>query len=200
MCGRGFGWGNGRGLVGCDWISHHAAIAFSFPEILHATPVSTNTVFIQSLMHLRVRHFHLVWLYTMIMPRVREGSLVHLPTNPLTWQMINLAPVPDPLCRYVCYCFSNTFLYYIRLRPWGLASPTGMPVKYSSYWTITFCGSFIWPNHWYWCLVFIGGYSTASGNVSWSESSSIAATCCSTRCGAQYFLLAKRKRECATIV
>jgi len=23
------------------------------------------------------------------------------------------------------------------------------------YWTITFCGSFIWPYHWYWCLVFI---------------------------------------------
>ena len=53
MCGRGFGWGNGRGLVGCDWISHHVPIAFSFPEILHATPVSTNTVLIQSLMYLR---------------------------------------------------------------------------------------------------------------------------------------------------
>jgi len=43
-CGRGFGWGNGRGLVGCDWISHHIPIAFPFPEILHATCVSTNTV------------------------------------------------------------------------------------------------------------------------------------------------------------
>ena len=42
MCGRGFGWGNGRGLVGCDWISHHIPIAFSFPEILHATRVSTT--------------------------------------------------------------------------------------------------------------------------------------------------------------
>ena len=42
MCGRGFGCGNGRGLVGCDWISHHILIAFSFPEILHATRVSTT--------------------------------------------------------------------------------------------------------------------------------------------------------------
>jgi len=54
MCGRGFGCGNWRGLVRCDWISHHIPIAFSFPEILHATRVSTNTVLIQSLMHLRV--------------------------------------------------------------------------------------------------------------------------------------------------
>ena len=53
MCGRGFGWGNGRGLAGCDWISHHIPIAFSFHEILHASHVSTNTVLIQSLMHLR---------------------------------------------------------------------------------------------------------------------------------------------------
>ena len=52
MCGRCFGWGNGRGLVGCDDISHHIPIAFSFPEILHATGVSTNTVLIQSLKHL----------------------------------------------------------------------------------------------------------------------------------------------------
>ena len=52
FCGRGFGWGNGRGLVGCDGISHHIPIAFSFPEILHATRVSTSTVLIQSLMHL----------------------------------------------------------------------------------------------------------------------------------------------------
>ena len=54
ICGRGFGRGNGRGLVGCDGISHHIPIAFSFPEILHATRVSTNTVLIQSLMHLRI--------------------------------------------------------------------------------------------------------------------------------------------------
>ena len=54
ICGRGFGWGNGRGLVGCDGISHHIPIAFSFPEILHATGVSTNTVLIQSLMHLSI--------------------------------------------------------------------------------------------------------------------------------------------------
>ena len=53
MCGRGFGWGNGWGLVGCDWISHRIPIAFSYPEILHAIRVSTNTVLIQSLMHLR---------------------------------------------------------------------------------------------------------------------------------------------------
>ena len=52
MCGRGFGRGNGRGLVGCDGISHHIPIAFSFPEILHAIHVSTSTVLIQSLMHL----------------------------------------------------------------------------------------------------------------------------------------------------
>jgi len=32
--GRGFGWGNGRGLVGCDGILHHIPIAFSFPEII----------------------------------------------------------------------------------------------------------------------------------------------------------------------
>ena len=51
-CGRGFGWGNGRGQVGWDWISHHIPITFSFPEILHATCVSTNTVPIKSLMHL----------------------------------------------------------------------------------------------------------------------------------------------------
>ena len=51
MSGRGFGWGNGHGLVGCDWISHHIPIAFSYPEILHAIRVSTNTVLIQSLMH-----------------------------------------------------------------------------------------------------------------------------------------------------
>jgi len=44
----------GRGLVGCDGISHHIPIAFSFPEILHATRVSTSTVLIQSLMHLHV--------------------------------------------------------------------------------------------------------------------------------------------------
>jgi len=36
MRGRGFGWGSGHGLVGCDGISHHIPIAFSFPEILHA--------------------------------------------------------------------------------------------------------------------------------------------------------------------
>ena len=52
MSGRGFGWGNGRVLVGCDWISHYIPIAFSYPEILHATRVSTNTVLIQFLMHL----------------------------------------------------------------------------------------------------------------------------------------------------
>jgi len=52
MSGCGFGWGSGRGLVGCDWISHHIPIAFSYPEILHAAHVSTNTVLIQSLMHL----------------------------------------------------------------------------------------------------------------------------------------------------
>ena len=34
ICGRGFWWGNGRGLVGCDWISRHIPIAFSFPAIL----------------------------------------------------------------------------------------------------------------------------------------------------------------------
>ena len=33
-----FGWGSG--LVGCDWISHHIPIAFTFPELLHATCVS----------------------------------------------------------------------------------------------------------------------------------------------------------------
>ena len=51
ICGCGFGWGNGHGLVGCDGISHHIPIAFSFPEILHATRVGTNTVLIQSLTH-----------------------------------------------------------------------------------------------------------------------------------------------------
>ena len=51
-CGRGFGWGNGRGLVGCDGLPHNIPIALSFPEILHATGVSTNTVLIQSLKHL----------------------------------------------------------------------------------------------------------------------------------------------------
>jgi len=50
MCGRGFGWGNGRGLLGCDWISPYIPIAFSFPEILHATRVSTTQcLYIQSL-------------------------------------------------------------------------------------------------------------------------------------------------------
>jgi len=52
MSGHGFGWGNRRGLVGCDWISHHIPIAFNYPERLHAIGVSTNTVLIQSLMHL----------------------------------------------------------------------------------------------------------------------------------------------------
>ena len=59
ICGRGFGWGR-HGLVGCYGISHHIPIAFSFPEILHATHVSTNTVLIQSLMHLRNGE-HIVW-------------------------------------------------------------------------------------------------------------------------------------------
>ena len=39
---------------GMDGISHHIPTAFSFPEILHATGVSTSTVLIQSLMHLRL--------------------------------------------------------------------------------------------------------------------------------------------------
>jgi len=54
MCGHGFGWGNGHDLVGCDGISHYIYPVFSFPEILHATHVSTNTVLIQSLMHLMI--------------------------------------------------------------------------------------------------------------------------------------------------
>ena len=47
-----FGCGNWRGLVGCDWISQYIPISFSFLEILYATCVSTDTVLIQSLMHL----------------------------------------------------------------------------------------------------------------------------------------------------
>ena len=46
----------------CAWpggISHHIPIAFSCPEILHATHVSTNTVLIQSIMHLSVSNY---WL------------------------------------------------------------------------------------------------------------------------------------------
>ena len=40
------------GVAWWDVISYHISVAFSFPEILHATRVSTNTVLIQSLMHL----------------------------------------------------------------------------------------------------------------------------------------------------
>jgi len=64
ICGCGFGWGNGRGLVGCDGISHHIPIAFSFPEILHATGVSTNTVLIQSLMRLSRNKVGIIVQYT----------------------------------------------------------------------------------------------------------------------------------------
>ena len=58
-CRRDFRWGNGRGLMGCDWISHYIPLSFSFPEILY---VSIITELIQSLMHLSTytvgfRHF-----------------------------------------------------------------------------------------------------------------------------------------------
>ena len=46
--------GGEMGVAWWDVISHHIPIAFSFPEILHATRVSTSTVLIQSLMHLRL--------------------------------------------------------------------------------------------------------------------------------------------------
>ena len=74
----GFGWGNGRGLVGCDWISHHIPIAYSFPEILHATRVSTTQCFIQSLMHLsasilRISPFR--WLLSALICLVAEWQI-----------------------------------------------------------------------------------------------------------------------------
>ena len=95
ICGRGFGWGNGRGLVRCDWISHHIPISFSFPEILHATCVSTNTVLIQALMHLR-------WLM--------HGSLCHQPIMKhyqSTWSRLaillpTLISLHSTSCR--CWC------------------------------------------------------------------------------------------------
>jgi len=34
-CGRGFGWGNGCGLLRSDQVSHRKPISFFFPEILH---------------------------------------------------------------------------------------------------------------------------------------------------------------------
>ena len=33
-CGHGFGWGNGQGLVRCNWISHHVPIPFPFLLVL----------------------------------------------------------------------------------------------------------------------------------------------------------------------
>jgi len=46
--------GGAMGTAWWDVVGYHTTpIAFSFPEILHASHVTTNTVLIQSLMHLR---------------------------------------------------------------------------------------------------------------------------------------------------